>query len=128
MHALNADTSVDYMDSRVVEKHLKNLISDLECETPTDGKHVELRSAVLLGLKDAHTAIRENLDVSDKTKLHRGLITALYDFNQRWDDWIAGLKPGDLEHGASKQFHEMLLRFSKGIGKAWRIWRIDRLK
>lgn len=116
------------MDNRALERNLKNLILDLECETPKGDKRDEFRAALILGLKDAHAAIAENVEKPDKTKLHRGLITAIYDFNQRWDDWIASLKPGDLEHSASKQLHEMLLRFSKGIGKCYRIWRIDRLK
>lgn len=61
----------------------------------------------------------------DPAELHKDLISAAMDFLQRWENWIDGLQPGDLTHSASKTFHQMLLRFTKGAVKSWRIWKID---
>ena len=116
------------MESRALERNLRQLILDLNCEESTGTKADELRAAFILGLSEAHAVIAEHTDKPDMQKLHRGVITALSDFNQRWDTWLSSLRPGDLKSSASKQFHEMLLRFSKGVSKAYRIWLIDRIK
>ncbi len=78
--------------------------------------------------QETATALEEYYIGLNEEWLHRGLITAIMDFNQRWETWIDKLGPGDLKHPASKVFHQFLLRFTKGSVKAYRCWRIDRLK
>ncbi len=109
-------------------RHLTDLLKDLEDSAYPNGNweipayQEPLRQA-------SFTAMREILSVSNayycdqnKIKLHKELISVGMDFNQRWDTWISET---EFESFGTKTFHQMLLRFSKGIMKAWRCWLID---
>ena len=107
----------------VVRRNLRALLLDLQMLQET--AYHDLVEAGILALHDVDAAFNEYAEKHDNVRLNRSLITAFGDFNMRWEDWISKLKPGDFKSPATKQFHEMLLRFLKGIYKAWRCWRID---
>lgn len=62
---------------------------------------------------------------NDTVKLNKFIILAMMEFTQQWESWIEGIKYPDFDHKATKVLHEILLRHSKGIIKALRIWRTD---
>lgn len=113
-----------------IAKHSKALLKDLE-ECKADGTWTVtlvqelLRDAGLLALKEIAEAADRHFVNNARHKFQEDLITAGMNFNQRWDTWISSLKPDDLQTSAAKAFHEILLRFSKGAMRYWRIWLID---
>lgn len=112
--------------------YLRSFIKDLDSvksagEWPND-LYVGFYDAGVILLRDIESALQKHHIFHSNIQLHRDLVTAGLDFTARWEVWLNELKPNDLSVGASKVFHEQLLRWSKGALKAWRIWLIDSTK
>ena len=109
-----------------IQTHLWELANTVEAESVLP-VYSPFKSHCVLFLRDCARAIGDHVTSgsADKTKLNRDLITVSMEFTQRWDDWLDGIKYPDFPHAATKTFHQMLLRFSKGAVKAWRCWLID---
>jgi len=73
----------------------------------------------------AHRLLCATNDDICNNRFHREVIMASMEFLQIYETWIDALKPPDFKHAASKVFHCMILRHTKGIIKAYRIWQID---
>lgn len=84
-----------------------------------------LADAAVILLRESANAITNPID---SVQMNKDLIIAAMDFNQRYETWLANIRNNELGHYSERTFHEMLLRFSKGSVKAWRCWRIDKLK
>jgi hypothetical protein len=115
---------MEVYEIRLLATRLQHIHDDL-ADTSVPDSYAGMVSAGLFFLNDISTAL---YNYTDNDRMHRDLITAAMDFTQRWETWIGQIKPEDLKHPASKAFHEMLLRLSKGAVKAYRIWRIDKCK
>jgi len=63
---------------------------------------------------------------STQQTLTKEVVMGCMDFNERWNEWIivSGNTAFKKPH-YTKVFHEYLLRFAKGMIKAWRCWNID---
>ena len=110
----------------VVTCHLKALIDDLEGNDwyiPSAQK--PFRDAFFIAAHEVETALNDYHINHNQVKLQQILIITFMDFNQRWDSWLSTIPHDGFKSPATKTFHEMVLRFSKGIMKAWRIWLID---
>ncbi len=106
--------------------HFKALLQDLE-EAADDGSWTidpmqePLRQAAFMAAHEAIEAMNGYYLDQNSAKLNQLLINAGMNFNQRWDNWLAESEMKT----ATKLFHSMLLRFSKGTMKFWRGWLID---
>ena len=103
-----------------VNTHLKALIDDIDAV----GQH-PLQEAAITFLKECTAAFDSYTSVPDPDSLHKSVILSALDLLQRWENWLAS---ATFQHIASRVFHEFLLRFSKGMVKSYRIWRLDSLK
>ncbi len=110
--------------------HFKALVDDLAVSRK-DGSWVipiaqePFREAAFIAANEMIIAINGYFIDQNRVKLSQILINAGMDFNQRWDTWTETMP---FESSASKLFHGILLRFSKGIMRHWRIWLIDAAK
>ena len=115
----------------VILDNLKNLLRDLEtCQREGDWRdvpntHVPIYAAGIILLREIVVALDVYFIAQDETKMHQEFISAGMNFITRWEIWLDALQPGSLRCVDSKVFHEYLLRFCKGILKAYRVWRID---
>ena len=107
-----------------VRTHLWELANTIEVE-PASAVYRPLIEAAVIFLREASVTLDYPID---KVKMNRDLILSSLDFLQRWETWLDGLKSGSFQYSATRIFHEMLIRFSKGAIKAYRCWRIDILK
>lgn len=130
-----SNSSADQPDLilEIVIRHLKALFGELTLAI-SDGTwktaelYLPVRGALLLAYRDILTTLDKYFISYDCTELHKDLITIGLDFIQRWEIWTNNLSRGDMRSGASKLLHISLIRFSKGIIKSYRIWRIDTQK
>lgn len=114
----------------ILLKHSTALLTDLEDalandEWVVDPVHKPLQDAGMLALKEFTAAAHNCFMDADKVRFRQNTISILMDLNQRWDTW---LEITAFESSASKLFHSILLRFSKGIARHFRIWLIDSKK
>lgn len=111
----------------VVLSHSRRLVYDLE-QCARDGSWTvspDIEPFRCIGLIAGNEIVKsmESYYVNqDMQQFQQGLITAAMKFNQGWSSWLETVNL----RLASKAFHGMLLRFSKGCVKAWRIWLIDK--
>ena len=134
MHRLRVQRRIVIRGSRalifIFIEHLRVVVRDIEiCVRKGDWvipeTQVHLYEAFMQFLREITVALDVYFVNKNSPDLHKGVILASLDFIQRHETWIDTLKPGDLGSGASKIFHSSLLRFAKGMVKAYRIWRID---
>lgn len=109
----------------IILTNLSNTLDDLGDYRPPDPKYRELLGAGVIMGSEVLKAVDEHHTGGDNERLNRDLISAAMFFLERWESWIKGLSAPDLKHRSSKIFHEFLLRYAKGIVKAWRGWRVD---
>ena len=103
---------------------IRSILAKEPPNKPFDGLH----TAALIFLDEIIIAMEDYFVLPDDSKLNKDLILAGIDFLQRWETWLDAVKYPDFEHGATRTFHAMIIRFSKGIVKSWRIWKIDLTK
>lgn len=104
---------------------LVDLSDIIEEESVSVRAHKPLADAAVIFLREASNAVGNPID---NAQMSKDLVISALDFSQRWENWLNGLKYGDLEHPATKVLHEMLLRLFKGYIKAYRCWLIDTRK
>ena len=104
------------------------MLHDIETyyiESPVPAQYKSLYDAGIIALHEVILACETSFVTRNVTRLHQDLITAGLNFIARWEIWVGELTCGSLKSAASKTFHEYLMRFSKGVLKAYRIWLID---
>ena len=107
--------------------HSKALVKELTISR-NDGSWIipiaqePFREAAFIAAGEVIAAMDGYFLDQNRAKLHQLLINAGMNFNQRWDSWIETMQ---FESSASKLFHGILLRFSKGVMRHWRLWLID---
>ncbi len=115
------------MIAYTVLQHFKALVKDLS-ESRNDGSWVipiaqePFRDAAFSAATEIEAALNGYFFDQDTAKLQQLLINAGMNFNQRWDTWAETMQ---FESSASKLLHGILLRFSKGAMRHWRLWIID---
>ena len=111
----------------IISTHVKLLSTDLEnikFDNIPDTQR-PLYDAGILALKEISFALDNYFVDRLENKLHQDIIIAGMNFVTRWERFLSNLHSGSFSFGATKTFHEYLLRFIKGALKYYRIWRLD---
>lgn len=107
-----------------ISRHIRELVAE-SCQVKLRPIYIPLYFAAKTAALEIADAFDAYYISQDRKLLHRNIVMSLLTFQDVWHVWLNKLQDGDLPHRATKVLHEMLLRFSKGALKAYRIWLTD---